>query len=302
MEGVLDEFLRDLREGRGAAGGTLRGYACDLGQWAAFLSGEAGVGSWAEVKAVQVRRFLARLHEREYARTTIARKLSALRALFRYLGARGEVSSDPTVGVRAPRVRERLPQFLYQGEVEKLLAAPDARTPLGVRDRALLETLYATGLRVGELVSLMVAQCEGASELRVVGKGGRERVVMLGRPAQDAIERYLAEGRPHLVARRGEEKGEGKLFVNARGGPLTDRGARRVVHRHVLRACARHGIGPHALRHSFATHLLEAGADLRAVQELLGHASLTSTQVYTHVTRGHLREVYRRAHPRAGEC
>ncbi len=199
MEGVLDEFLRDLREGRGAAGGTLRGYACDLGQWAAFLSGEAGVGSWAEVKPAQVRRFLARLHEREYARTTIARKLSALRALFRYLGARGEVSSDPTVGVRAPRVRERLPQFLYQGEVEKLLAAPDARTPLGVRDRALLETLYATGLRVGELVSLMVAQCEGASELRVVGKGGRERVVMLGRPAQDAIERYLAEGRPHLV-------------------------------------------------------------------------------------------------------
>ncbi|UCC68310.1 MAG: tyrosine-type recombinase/integrase, partial [Armatimonadota bacterium] len=190
--------------------------------------------------------------------------------------------------------------FLFMGDVEKLLAAPDVSTPLGLRDRALLETLYATGLRVGELVGLTVSQCEGASDLRIVGKGGRERLVILGRPAQEAVARYLAEGRPHLAARRRDQKDEGRLFVNVRGGALTDRGARRVVHRHLLRACAQHDIGPHALRHTFATHLLEAGADLRSVQELLGHASLSSTQVYTHVTRSHLREVYRQAHPRAG--
>jgi len=299
MDGSIDAFLTDLREARGAAEGTLRGYGADLQQWAEFLGGQKLACSWSEVRPAHLRRFLAHLHEQEYARTTIARKLSALRALYRYLRAREQVSSDPTVGLKAPRQRERLPRFLFQGDVEKLLAAPDAGTPLGLRDRALLETLYATGLRVAELVSLTAAQCEGAAEVRVLGKGGRERLAMLGRPAQEAIERYLKEGRPHLAAKAAERKDGERLFLNVRGGPLTDRGARRVVHKHVLRACAQHDIGPHALRHTFATHLLEAGADLRAVQELLGHASLASTQVYTHVTRGHLRKVYQRTHPRA---
>ncbi len=153
---------------------------------------------------------------------------------------------------------------------------------------------------MSELVSLTVSQCERSSELRITGKGDRERIVMLGRPARAAIDTYLAEGRPHLLA-RGEGDDHGRLFLNHRGGPLTDRSVRRVVHRHILQACAQHDIGPHALRHTFATHLLEAGADLRAVQELLGHASLSTTQIYTHVTRRRLREVYDQAHPRAGE-
>ena len=301
MDDLIDAFLMELREARGAAPGTLRGYADDLRQCAEFFRGEGLAASWAEVRPAHVRRFLAHLHGKDYARTSVARKLSALRSLYRYLTRRSLVSSDPTIGITAPRQRRRLPRFLYQPDVEKLLAAPDASTPLGLRDRALLETLYATGVRVSELVGLTVSQARETAELRILGKGGRERLALLGAPAQEAIARYLKEARPHLAARLRDRRQEGdRLFLNNRGGPLTDRGARRVVHRHLLRACAQHDIGPHALRHTFATHLLEAGADLRAVQELLGHASLATTQIYTHLTRRRLREVYRQAHPRSG--
>ena len=299
MQATIEAFLTELKEARGAAAATVRGYASDLQQWAEFLREHGLADSWQKVRPADLRRFLALLHEKSYSRTSMARKLSALRALYRYLIARGLVAADPTIGIRPPRQRHLLPRFLYQEEIEKLLAAPDTETPLGLRDRALLEVLYATGMRVGELAGLTASQCEGASELRIIGKGGRERVVLLGRPAQEAVQRYLAEARPHLAAKRPTGEDSGRLFLNRSGGPLTDRSARRVVHKHLLRACAQHGIGPHALRHSFATHLLEAGADLRAVQELLGHASLSSTQIYTHVTRRRLREVYQQAHPRA---
>jgi len=300
MDQLIDAFLTELRDGRAASEATVRAYADDLQQFASFFREHGLAGSWQELRPPHVRRFLAHLHSKDYARTSIARKLSSIRAIYRYLRARGLAEADPTVGISSPRQRRRLPRFLYQEEVEKLLAAPDKETPLGLRDRAILETLYATGLRVSEIASLTAAQCEGASELRIVGKGGRERVVIVGSKAQEAIERYLEEGRPHILAKRGPKVDETGLFLNARGGPLTSRSIRRVVHRHLLRACAQHGIGPHALRHTFATHLLEAGADLRAVQELLGHASLSTTQIYTHVTRRHLREVYDQAHPRSG--
>jgi integrase/recombinase XerC len=331
MDELLDAFLTELRDGRAAAEATVRAYGDDLQQFAVWgRSASPALSAWADVRPVHVRRFLAHLHSQHYARTSIARKLSSLRALYRYLRARGLVEADPAVGLSSPRQRRRLPRFLYQQEVEKLLAAPDKQTPLGLRDRAILETLYATGLRVSELAALTVEQCQSCSELRVAGKGGRERVVIVGSKAQEAIEHYLAEGRPHLFARRTQEaetvasaasapkpeaavpriphdsrlvggsQSEARLFLNARGGPLTTRSIRRVVHRHLLRACAQHGIGPHALRHTFATHLLEAGADLRAVQELLGHASLSTTQIYTHLTRRRLREVYDQAHPRSG--
>jgi integrase/recombinase XerC len=300
VESSIDSYLSHLREARGVAPATVNGYADDLRQCAAFLREQGLAAGWPEVRPAHVRRFLAHLTSEGYARASVARKLSALRGLFRYLLARGLVPADPTIGITAPRQARRLPRFLYHRDLERLLAAPDPGTPAGLRDRALLETLYATGLRVSELVSLTTDQTDGAAEVRVIGKGSKERVVLLGRHAQGAIRRYLAEGRPHLYAKRPEQTAEhDRLFVNRRGGPLTDRSARRIVHRHLLAACAQHGIGPHALRHTFATHLLEAGADLRAVQELLGHASLTTTQVYTHVTRRRLQEVYDQAHPRA---
>jgi integrase/recombinase XerC len=300
MEGAIDNFLEELRAARGLSEATVRAYADDLGQCAGFLREQGLAEKWEEVRPAHVRRFLAHLHGNEYARTSVARKLSALRSFYRYLRGAEKVAADPTVGVTAPRRQRRLPRFLYRSDLEKLLAAPASDKPLGLRDRALLETLYATGVRVSELVALTVEQTRGASELRVMGKGAKERLVLLGRPAQESIERYLEEGRPHLLVRgEGKKEGEERLFLNARGGPLTDRSARRVVHKHLLAACAQSGIGPHALRHTFATHLLEAGADLRAVQELLGHSSLATTQIYTHVTRTRLREVYEQAHPRA---
>lgn len=295
----VDAFLSELRDGRGISEATLRAYADDLRQCADFLRRAKLADSWSDVRPAHLRRFLSHLHSEDYARTSIARKLSSLRALYRYLRASDKAEADPTAGITSPRQRRRLPRFLFEADIEKLLSAPDGSTPLGLRDRAILETLYATGVRVSELVSLTVSQCERSSELRITGKGDRERIVMLGRPAREAIDAYLEKGRPHLLARHKGDDG-GRLFLNARGGPLTDRGVRRVVHRHLTRACAQHDIGPHALRHTFATHLLEAGADLRAVQELLGHASLSTTQIYTHVTRRRLREVYDQAHPRAG--
>ena len=317
MDQLIDAFLTELRDARNASEATLRAYADDLQQFAAFVRplsarspraesrGGEGEGGrvpvcWHEVRPAHLRRFLAHLHSQDYARTSVARKLSSLRALYRYLRAHGQANADPTIGITSPRQRRRLPRFLYQEDVEKHLAAPDKETPLGLRDRAILETLYATGLRVSELAALTADQCRAASELRIIGKGGKERMVMVGSYARGAIERYLEEGRPHLLARRGPKSDEAQLLLNARGGPLTSRSIRRVVHRHMLRACAQHGIGPHALRHTFATHLLEAGADLRAVQELLGHASLSTTQIYTHLTRRRLREVYDQAHPRSG--
>ena len=301
MDQAIDAFLTEFRDARGASDATLRAYADDLQQCAGFLQETGLAASWPDVRPPHLRRFLAHLHEKDYARTSIARKLSSLRALYRHLKARGAASADPTVGLTSPRQRRRLPKFLFQSDMDKLLAAPDTETPLGLRDRAILETLYATGLRVSELISLTTEQTRGASELIIRGKGDRERVVLLGGPAQQAIETYIDEGRPHLLAKQGADKEDtGRLYLNHRGGPLTSRSVRRVVHRHILTACAQHDIGPHALRHTFATHLLENGADLRAVQELLGHASLSTTQIYTHVTTRRLRQVYDQAHPRSG--
>jgi integrase/recombinase XerC len=297
MERDCDALLEHLRSARGCSAHTLAGYACDLAQCAGFLRERFGVGSWQEVEPAMLRRFLASLVGDEYARASIARKLSALRALYRYLGRRG-TSRDPTTGLRAPRARRRLPAFLYPEEMLDLLAAPAADTPLGLRDRALLEMLYATGMRASEVVGLTVGEvASGAHELRIKGKGGKERLVLVGSKAAQAMKEYLERGRPALVGRRAE--GETAAFVNRGGTRLSDRSLRRLVHKYVLRTSARRGISPHALRHTFATHMLERGADLRAVQELLGHARLSTTQIYTHVTRSRLKEIYDRAHPRA---
>jgi integrase/recombinase XerC len=300
MKTAIEAFLDQLEATSNCSPLTRKSYREDLAQLTGFL-GQVGVSAWAQVSPALLRRFLAALHGKGYARASIARKLSTLRQFFRWLRLGRAVSYDPTVGLTSPRRQLRLPKFLYPEEIQRLLAAPDASSPLGLRDRAILETLYASGLRASELVALDLDQlASGRGELRVRGKGGKERIALLGRPALAALETYLQLGRPALAARAGPTKSKPPaLFLNRLGGRLTTRSLGRLVRKHLLAACAKHDIGPHALRHTFATHLLEAGADLRAIQELLGHASLTTTQIYTHLTRRRLKEVYDQAHPRA---
>jgi len=285
-------FLRALQAERGASPRTLAAYGRDAAHFLAFLASE-GVESWAQVDVACARRYLVRLGSAR-ARATVARRLSALRHLFRFLVRTGRAPANPFRGLRAPRRPRRLPAFLSPAQVRALLQAPDPSTPVGLRDRALLELLYGSGLRVQEALSLRVEDVATGRELRVVGKGSRERVVLLTQAARAALDAYLQRGRPHL-ARPGVEA----LFVNGRGLALSARGAQRVVRRHARASLGPLRVTPHTLRHTFATHLLDGGADLRAVQELLGHRSLQTTQVYTHTTRARLKEVYDRAHPRA---
>jgi site-specific recombinase XerD len=247
-----------------------------------------------------LRRYLADLDERGYARSTIARRVASLRGFYALLERRGMVAEDPAVLLTAPRQGRHLPRVLRVDEVDRLLAAPATDTPTGVRDRALLEVLYASGARVAEVCGLDLGALDlGEQVVRLAGKGGKERIVPLGEPAVDAVEAYLATGRPALAAgRRPGDATTAALFLNGHARRLGTRDARTVVQR----AAAAAGVGhvtPHTLRHTVATHLLESGADLRMVQELLGHASLATTQRYTHLSRGRLREVHAMAHPRA---
>ncbi|MBI2246487.1 MAG: tyrosine recombinase XerC [Armatimonadetes bacterium] len=301
MQRDIDAFLAALEGERGVSPHTLTGYRRDLGHFARFLSTER-IGAWPAVTPHVARRYLASL-ARAYARSSVARRLSALRTFFKYLYREGQVSSNPLVLVRTPRQPRRLPKFLTPVEVAAVLGAPDLATPAGLRDRALLEVLYASGLRVGELVSLRrqhltLRPGSGQAwddELKIMGKGRKERIVLLTASAQDALRRYLEEGRPQLAGERDPDD----VFLNARGGPLTDRGVRLIVDRHIRKVAFDRRISPHVLRHTFATHLLDGGADLRSVQELLGHATLQTTQIYTHVSRDWLKREYDKAHPRA---
>ena len=265
-------------------------------QLAAFMRKELGTENPCSVDTLALRAFLAQLHRKNDARTTMARKLSAARSFFRYLVREGVITSNPAQNVSTPRLDKKLPTRLEEDEVFRLLDSPDKTSPLGRRDRALLEFLYATGLRVGELVQLNCSDCDFHQNLvRVLGKGGKERIVPFGTPAAEALETYLVDRR-HLVCLG---KGTDALFLNARGGRLTTRSVRRQLQRYIRQAALRVEVSPHTLRHAFATHLLERGADLRSIQELLGHSSLATTQKYTHLSTTKLLEVYEKAHPKA---
>jgi integrase/recombinase XerC len=294
----IEAFLTTLEAERNASAHTRAAYRRDLELFRRFLRGE-GVGGWHAVTAAVARRYLATLHGR-YARSSIARHLSALRSFYRFLRREGRVTASPMRLIAAPRRGRRLPGALTHDAVAALLGAPPVGQPAGVRDRTILELLYAGGLRVGELVALRVQHISG-DEIRVRGKGGKDRVVLIGGEAAAWLKRYLVVARPRLAGQtggRGSGSGDA-LFLNARGGPLTPRAVQLLVDRWVRAAAVQQRTTPHVLRHTFATHLLDGGADLRAVQELLGHASLSTTQIYTHVSREHLKRVYAQAHPRA---
>ena len=300
MEKTISMFSRWLEVEKGYSPHTLDGYSRDLQEFAATLP----EGRTPEqVTPADVRTFVVSLHARNSA-ATVGRKLSALRTFFRYLQRRKLIAADPLAGMVGPKVGRAIPVFLTVDETFALLEAPDRRDTFMLRDRALLELLYSTGMRVSELVSRDVDDLDFKAEvLRVRGKGNKERLVPVGRPAIEALLAWLPQ-RQQLLADRAA-RGQGArceaLFLNSRGGRLTSRSVERFVRSYGERAGITQIVTPHALRHSFATHLLEMGADLRSVQELLGHASLSTTQRYTHLTLDHLAEVYDRAHPLAGE-
>lgn len=290
---AMAEYLEILRVERGLAAHTLEAYRRDLGDFAVFAVGH-GADPGAVTRSL-VMAYLQRLHEAGRARATVARRLAALRGFFAYLVREGRIARDPVEGMTSPRAGRPLPRVMSVEEVERLLGLPRPASPAGLRDRAMLELLYAAGLRVSELVGLDLDDLLLDHGLvRCRGKGGKERVVPVGAPAVEAVRVYLERGRPRLC-RRPDQRA---LFLNHRGGRLSRQWVWRLLRRAARQAGVSRAVSPHTLRHSFATHLLAGGADLRAVQELLGHASITTTQIYTHLTRHHLLEAYLRAHPR----
>jgi len=292
-------FVAHLRDERGLSPHTVAAYRRDVTQFLSF-AGRAGVTDPAAVEPLLLRRFLALQRTRGLAASSIARKGAALRALFRFLARRGLVAEDPAAGLGVPRGPRRLPVVLKVRQVDRLLAGPQPADPVGLRDRAVLELLYATGIRVGELCGLRLGDVDLAADtVRVLGKGAKQRVVPFGEPARAALLDYLAGGRSAMLPEAGAEVDREALFFNRRRRPMTQRDVRGMLERYRVAAGAPAGTSPHTLRHSFATHLLEGGADLRAVQELLGHVALTTTQTYTHVSNERLRRVYEQAHPRA---
>lgn len=293
-EALLDEYLTHLRVERNLSSNTLKAYAGDVGSFLAWCGREGA--HVLDLDHRQLRRYLADLDRARYSKRTIARRLAAVRSFFRYLVMKGYAAGSPAVVLSTPKLPRELPAVAPAQLLERLLESPDPSTPLGMRDRAILELLYATGVRVSELTGLDVGSVDlPGGTIRVMGKGSRERIVPMHPAAVRRLREYLATGRPALA---GQEPSDA-FFLNRLGTRLTSGGVRRMLEKHLTAVGASAQITPHDLRHSFATHLLEGGADLRTVQELLGHVALSTTQIYTHVSTKHLRDVHKGAHPRA---
>jgi integrase/recombinase XerC len=300
LDPAIRSYLRHLKLDENCSPETIRAYASDLGEFAALMEREIGGGRDADSRKVDrlaVRAFLGELYRRQVKRSTVARKLAAVRSFFRYLKRQGKIASNPTLGVSTPKQERRLPRQLSVDEMSHLLEMPDDSTALGARDRAILEVLYATGVRVSELTSLDFDDVDlSEGMMRVLGKGRKERMVPVGSKAIQALKKYLRR-RSELEPKAGS--GKEALFLNFRGKRLNVRSVRRLLNQALEAAAIIRKVSPHTLRHSFATHLLDAGADLRSIQELLGHASLSTTQRYTHVSTERLLKTYGKAHPRA---
>jgi len=305
MDALLKEFLQFIRLNRNASAHTARAYGSDLSQFLDHVASTLGVPrstlKAAHLDRLAIRSFMAGLHERGLSSASAARKLAAARTFLRYLRREGLVDDDPGSLVPTPKRDVRMPVHLSEEEMTRLVGAPSHGDALGRRDRAILELFYASGLRLSELAGLDVDDVNlSAQMVRTLGKGGKERLVPFNRSAAKALRDYLKDREllmktgPRTRGRRSDP-----LFVNYRGTRLTVRSVDRLVRRHATASGVRPGVSPHALRHSFATHLLQRGADLRAIQELLGHARLSTTQRYTHVNAAQLLEVYKKAHPKA---
>jgi len=299
MVTALADYLRHLAIEKNASALTVKSYREDLTQAIAFFHERLGSANVApdRITTRLLRAHLAWLHEQGYAKSTIARRIAAVRSWLRFLCRRGVLSENPSEGLRGPKQDKKLPHFLTEPDVERLLAAPTGQGPLGLRDRAILETLYSAGVRVGELCSLKLDDLDVAEGLITVrGKGRRERLALLGTAAQKALGDWLL-ARLMLLAGLGRDSTA--VFLNKNAGALTVRSVGRLVEKYLLQAGLDPRATPHTIRHTFATHLLDAGADIRGVQELLGHKNLTTTQIYTHVSTQRLQDSYQKAHPRA---
>jgi integrase/recombinase XerC len=297
-EGAIPLFVEYLQVEKNASSHTVSNYVRDIDDFYYFLKQQA-ILDFAAVSYFHVRGYLTLLHEKEYGRRTIARKCSSLRSFYRFLAREKLVKSNPISLAATPKLEKRLPQYFYPQDLEQLFLVPDVTQPLGQRNLALIETLYASGMRVSEVVGLDLEHIDLDIGIALAfGKGARERYVPLGQFSLEALEQYISGGRQSLV-QKNNQKDERALFLNHRGGRLTDRSVRRVLDQLIQQTSITQKITPHKLRHSFATHLLEGGADLRSVQELLGHINISSTQIYTHISNERLREVYRKTHPRS---
>ena len=324
MKDQLAEFLDHLRLNENASAHTVRAYESDLSQFITFVAAHLNRRrpdlAASDFTHLNIRAFLGELHKRGNSRSSAARKLAAIRTFGKYLRREGAIDGDPAALVGTPKREERLPAHLAESEMSRLLDMPDTSSPLGRRDRAILELFYASGLRLSELVGVGLEDVNLSSRVvRVLGKGGKERIVPFNRSTEAAIRAWLkdrediaaaagswllAAGPPSrkrfgTTSTKGSRRAAEPLFLNYRGGRLSTRSVDRLVRKYVAACSTRFGISPHALRHSFATHLLERGADLRVIQELLGHARLSTTQRYTHVNAAQLLDAYRKAHPKA---
>ncbi|WP_333871086.1 site-specific tyrosine recombinase XerD [Desulforamulus putei] len=296
MERWLEEFIHYLAVERGLAQNTLASYRIDLNQYLSHLRRQ-GVTSPAQTERNHILSYLYKLQKEGKAPATISRHLAAIKHFYRFLLAEGVISEDHTASLESPKLAQRLPKVLSTTEVETLLSQPQLADPAGIRDKAMLELLYATGIRVSELVSLNLQDVDlDMGYIRCFGKGSKERIVPLGSVAIHYVREYLSRSRVKLTRGKAEHPA---LFVNVQGKRLTRQGFWKIIKKYAREGKIDKPITPHTLRHSFATHLLENGADLRAVQEMLGHADISTTQIYTHLTKIRLREVYTNAHPRA---
>lgn len=294
MELEIDNFINYLHAERGLAKNTCQAYRCDLRQCVTYLK-KKRLLSWNKLKSSLLTTYLLWLKDAGLKASSISRKLAAIKSFVRFLVAEGFLKSNPIANLESPKIGSCLPKCLTYEEVDSLLGRPDVSTSLGIRDKALLELLYATGIRVSELISIKSCDLDvKVGFVKVFGKGGKERIVPIGKTAIFWVLRYMEEVRPKLLKKE-EEK---TLFLNWRGRPLTRQGFFKIIKRYGLLSGIKKSISPHILRHSFATHLLNRNVDLRSLQEMLGHVSITTTQIYTHLNREKLKEIHQRCHPR----